>query len=451
MNSFSNVPISLTTMALAHNFAQEEESRRAEMRLNRDYYYDQHEQSIDLVNEDQSPVTINLTKPIISKRSNLLYSNKLVRVFDGPQPSINFISQVYTDNNIDHFLLMADLASEMTGSALITPVFDETKESNIRLKMYDTTEVSVIAKEDDFNIPEVLSIIRVLDRVAEGRIVDKSDSPKVERVIKQQLWTEGAIVEYDGNVLVRSEPNELGFIPFVNFKAMEVHGQYFGHAPARNVRKINQQINRMLTDLSFSIKFQGYSPIAISGMSGDTLVVMHPGRALNLPAGASVQSLSVDPKIEQVLSVIQWLEQKCYETASVPMISVVGGGSATSGRELMIKWYPLLKIFHEKAQRFQKYELELANTILRYAGLDPINNVNVDYRVDDLLPITEAEDTLAFDLKYHIKTPVDELMRRDTNLSEEEAQAIVFANKDINTDLGQVDLNNDETGGHNVG
>jgi len=372
INTITNVPVSLTARALAHNFAQEEETRRDEMRLNKDFFYDKQAQAITLVNEDQEPFFINLTKPIINKRATLLYSNKLIRDYDGPSASISMLEAIYADNNIDSLLLQVDLNAELTGSALITPVLDDSMPNGIRLKMYDASVVSALGKEDDPCTPDALSIIRLVDH-----IVDEQGT--VERVVKQQMWTDGAVVTYDGNVLINSETNELGFIPFANFKGAEVYDQYFGHAPARNVRLTNESMNRLLTDVAFAIKFQAFTPISVTGMSGDTLVTLHPGRALNLPAGATAEVLGTDPKIDSVLEFIKWLETKAYETASVPMISVVGGGSATSGRELMIKWYPLVQVFQEKAERFQKYELELANVILRYIGMEPIVDVNVNY------------------------------------------------------------------------
>ena len=434
-NPMDSVPNSITQRALITNASNEEKDRREAAVLNKDFYYGKQEQSLVLVNDEQLPIILNLTKPIITKRSSMLYSGKLIREFDGPKESIAALEQIYKDNNIDTLLLSADQCAELTGSALLFPAEAEDLEGGIRLRLYDASAVSVLSNEDNPNDADAISVVRLVDRLINvpGNPLAQ---PQVQRVLKQQIWTKDAVVSYDGAEIVRSETNELGFIPFVNFKGEEVHDQYLGHAPGLNVRYLNEDLNQLLTDLGFTIRMQAATPIAISGWSGDSQVSIHPGRAFNLPAGATADVLKTDPKIDQVLEVIKFLEEKMFETSSVPKVSVVGNAEASSGRELLVKWFPLLQLFREKAVRYQTYELNLANTILRVLELPLLTGLVVKFSEESILPLNANDDSLEKDIEFSIKTPIDELMRRDPSLTEQEAEVQVMANADINERLG---------------
>lgn len=436
---FDTIPDSITQRALANNFSVEEKSRRKAMIVNKEFYYDKQAGALVLVNEDVDPATINLTRPIVKKRSSLLYRKKLVRDMTGSSESISFLEQVYEDNDIDSFMANVDLLAELTGSVLVHPMEDPDLEGGVRLVAYDSSQFSAIADDDNVNKLVALSLIKELTRLA-GRSTPMN--PQVEMVVRQQVWTENAVVTYNGspkngsleNQLVAQESNPLGFVPFVNIKGEAVNDQYLGHAPATTVRLLNATYNQTLTNLLHIVKMQGFTPIALAGYQSGEAVSIHPGRAFSLPAGANAFVLSTDPKIREMLDVLTYLETKCFETSSVPLVSIIGG-EGESGRELMVRFFPLVQVFEDKARLFQKNELELANLILRTQGLEPLESLLINYPEDNVLPLTNDDEMLEQDLKFFLKTPMDELMRRDPDLTETEAEAIVRSNKDFNEEL----------------
>lgn len=428
VSSLSNVPNILTSRATSFNFSQEEENRKNVALLNKDFYYGKQEQTLNLVSTEQDCVVINLIKPVVAKRAGLLYGTP-VRVFTGPVESIKLIEQIYRDNKIDFLLQKADLSAELTGSAVIYPLLAEDLPSGIRLLLYDATQISPLQNEDDPTKLDALSIVKLVDRINPVR------DTEVERVLKQQIWTPTSVLTYEGETLLTSENNELGFIPFANFKGEEVHDQWLGHAPATSVRMLNEDFNQILTDLGFMIKMQAGTPIALTGYQTGESLIIHPGRALALPAGTEAEVLNTNPQISETLETIKFLEEKMYESSGVPKVSVVGGGDATSGRELMIKWFPLVQFFSQKALRWQSYEQDLVNLLTDVLGLAPVE-VEVKFSDNLVLPLTEAEDTLESDLSISLITPVDELMRRNPYLSEQEAENIVLSNAIFNDLIG---------------
>lgn len=437
-NAYLTTPASITQKALQASLDIEEKTRKEAAQLNKDFYYGKQEQSLSLMNEDVEPVVLNLMKPIMDKRCGILYCRPLRRQFEGPAASIAFLEQVYKDNNVDTLLQRADLLSELTGSVLIHPYQDEYVKSGYRLRIYDATQFSAVGQDGDADTADAISLVRVVDRLVDGSRLGQDGSINSERILAQQIWTADAVVFYEGNMLKGSVENPLGFLPFVNIKGEEVHDEYIGYASALNVRKLNNNINQMMTQLAFTIKMQSGTPIVLSGFASGETITVHPGRALNIPAGATANALDLNPKIMDTLNTIQYLEDRLFSTSSVPKVTIEGGNADKthiSGAAITLRWYPLLQVFQQKAVRFLRYELDLANMLCAVAGMPPIDSVSVDFPEESILPT--ITDTVQFeqDLKFGLTTPIDEMQRRNPLFTDAEAQIEWMTNIEINKNL----------------
>ena len=437
-SAWDSLPIAVTQRAFSETYNLEEKERKEAAELNKSYYYGKQENDVILMNDDVNPITMNLTKPIIGKRCSLLYTRPLVREWDGPAASINFIQQVYKENKIDKLLGTVDLYAELTGSVLVHPTPDPELPSGIRLALYDGTEFSSAGNDDDPTTADAIALTSILSRLVDSAPVtsDGRKQPQIEKVIVQQIWTNDSVTLYEGDNAVASQPNDLGFLPFVNFQGEEVHNAYIGYPIATIVRKLNSHINQLLTHIGYTIKMQSGTPIVFSGFKSGETVVVHPGRAVNIPADASADVLKLDPKIGESLEFIKYLEDRLYTTSSVPKITVEGG-EGQSGRELMVRWFPLWKVFQEKSNRYQIYEMQLANMILTIAGLPPINDLKINWPEESILPLSTQDDNLERDIRFNIKSPIDEIMRRDPHMTEIDAQAEYLTNKQLNEGLLQ--------------
>ena len=435
-SAWDSLPMTVTQRAFSETYNLEEKERKEAAELNKNYYYGKQENDVVLMNDDVNPITMNITKPIMSKRCSMLYARPLVREFDGPAQSINYLEQVYKDNKIDSLLGKVDLYAELTGSVLIHPTTDEKLPGKIRLVLYDATEFSSAGNDDDPNTADAIALTRIISRLVDGAPVtsDGRQQPQIEKTILQQIWTNESVTIYEGQNSMASQPNELGFLPFINFQGEEVHNQYVGYPIATIVRKLNSHINQLLTHLGYTIKMQSGTPIVFSGFKSGESVVVHPGRAVNIPEGATANVLQLDPKLKDSLDFVKYLEDRLYTTSSVPKISVEGG-EGQSGRELMVRWFPLLKVFQEKSNRYQVYEMQLANMILTIAGLPVINDLKIHWPEESILPLSTQDDNLERDIKFNIKSPIDEIMRRDPHMSELEAEVEFRTNMEQNAML----------------
>jgi hypothetical protein len=326
-----------------------------------------------------------------------------------------------------------DLLSELTGSCLMHPMPDPNLPSGVRLVLYDATQFSVVGNDGDSTTADAISLIKIVDRLVDANPVrsDGRAQAQIEKVILQQIWTPETVQVFQGNNQMGTEENPLGFLPFVNFQGEEVHDNYIGFPQATVVRKLNREINQLLTHIGYMVKMQAGTPIVFSGFKSGETVVVHPGRAINIPTDANADVLKLDPKLEETLKVIEYLEDRLYTTSSVPKISVEGG-EGESGRELMVRWFPLLQVFQEKTNRFQRYELNLANMILTIAGLQPMEDVTIKWPEENILPLSADDDNLERDIALSIKSPVDEIMRREPHMTEPEAISEWEKNKELN-------------------
>ena len=430
MQLLESTPTSLITEANVSNDSVEEKRRREEALRNIDYYYSKQENYVDRINTDVDIVTVNLLTPIIKKKLSLLYSRPLEREYEGSSSSVSTIKNIYQEMDIDNFLLSVDLAAELTGTGL---VFVQVIDGKIKLRLYDASEISIIDDDEDYNNPLAVSIVSVFKK-----LVDNSNGTKVpivQKILKTEIWTDEYITTFNNSARVTQIPNELGFLPFVSFRGEEVYNQFLGHAPAEMLQQLNGYINQQLTNLGYMIKMQSATPIALTGFENGEGITVHPGNTLSLPNGASAEVLQMNPKINETLEEIRYLEQKLFETSGVPKVSIVGDEQASSGRELLIRWAPLLQIFNNKTLRYKKYELALANMILKVLGEEPIKNMDISYPEEKLLPLQDNADRET-DIRFGLITPIDEMLKAKPSLSEAEAEALVRANMEFNKQVG---------------
>ena len=213
----------------------------------------------------------------------------------------------------------------------------------------------------------------------------------------------------------------------------------------------NSIINIGLTHIGYMIKMQAGSPIALEGFERGEGLVVHPGQAINLPIGAKATVLDLNPKIEASLAYINHIEDKLYETSGIPKVSIVGDAESKSGKELIIKWSPLVDVFKDKSNRYEKYELDLANKILEINDLPLIDEVKVYYPKESLLPLSDDLADITLKLKLGLITPIDVLIQENPTLTEAEAEALILENLEFNNSITGNDSQKDEQDAQNGG
>lgn len=422
-------PVSTEVKANVYNMSMEEKNRRELCLKNRDYFYDRSKQYVNLITSDVDATVLNIVAPIVKKKIGLLYNRTLTRQFVGPAKSVKFLETLYSQLRIDRILRNVDLAAELTGTGLVFVGLED--DGSTCLRVYDAADFSVVEKEDNQEEIDAISLVTVKTAL-QGK---NPQDPNVKRYLDAQIWTNESVVEYEDGKRMKVEANQYGFLPFVAFKGEEVYNQFLGHAPATAVVNLNGDINQQLTNVSYMIKMQAGSPIVVKGFERGEGLQVHPGLAISLPAGGDASVLNFNPKINESLAMIQYLEEKIYEHASIPKISIVGDSSATSGKQLQIKWSPLINVFKEKSSRYEFYELKLANMILAVNGLPQLTDINVKYPEEAILPLTDDMSEVKLQMDMGLVTPIDVMLTMNPYLTEAEAEAQVRANIDFNNSI----------------
>lgn len=430
-SAFENLMTTVSARVMTETFSDQEKDRRNAMDMNWDFFYGDQSKYVDPLSLEASLVTVNLTKPIVSKRTSLLYGSELVREVTGPSASINALEQIWADNDFGGLMLKIDRLAELTGSVMVMPRPDPALPGGIRYITYNGRMISAIGQEDDPNKIEALCLVKVVDQiVGDGW---RRGSPQVKKVMQVQIWTDEFVSTYRDGIVAQSEENELGFIPFTNFQGEEMDGSVLGVAPATEIRRLNQHFNQGLSDLMYTVKMQAATPLALEGYQSGAQITLHPGRAISLPVGAKAHVIDFRPQIEETLEVLDYIKEQVYETSRVPKVSIIGG-EASSGRELMVKWFPLLEVFNEKSVRFQKYELDLANTTLRVLGLPEVESIHVMYPESDILPLSAEDDNVERDIELGIISPIDVVLRENPEMTRDEASSFVRENLSFRVD-----------------
>lgn len=431
----NTVPMSIEAKANVFNFSTEEKNRREAAIKNKDFYYDRSRQYLELISTDIDPITINLTKPIIKKMSSLLYSRPLMREFSGPSKSVSFIEGFYKTYKIDTFLKKVDLLTELTGTAVVFVGIDEY--NKLYLRIYDASDLSIIQNDDNQEEADAVSIVSL-----KIKLTGTQTDPQAERYLESQIWTNNYITRMENGIRSKQIQNELGFLPFVPFKGNEVYSQYLGHAPATGIVQLNSVVNQQLTNIGHMVKMQAGTPISITGFENGEGIQINPGRALSLPAGATADVLNFNPKILESIEFIKYLEEKIYET-TIPKVTIAGDIKSQSGRELIIKWYPIIELFNDKTSRFTDYELNLANMILKVSDLEPLDEVKIDFPDEKLLPIDSEPELLEKEFRLGLNNPANVLQERNPLLSDDEAIVEVEKNLKISK-IGGLDAGRSE-------
>jgi len=165
-----------------------------------------------------------------------------------------------------------------------------------------------------------------------------------------------------------------GCLPFVVFNGQLLVGDVFGYSFARGIVEINHFINRHLSNLSEIIDYQAFSllvvKMGVSGMPADadgrSVLDVGADKFLMVGDDGEAHFISPEPKITEILAVLDRMIRVMYETGSVPMAAVQPQQShAESGIARQIQFLPLRDIVEELKTQDLEAERELiAKTLL---------------------------------------------------------------------------------------
>jgi len=372
-------------------------------------------------------VGANYTRPIVDKIARSEYGAPVVRSL-GHERYQAVWDAAAAANRVGTFQLRTARQRAIDGCAIVQIYHDE-RTGRVRWQHVLPEHVLPVVLPGD-NYDEVSAVIvdrelpthatapqhRLQDSEGadEGRGVPSPGDPRAGRRIEVYTPDEVA-VWIDGQRVAapQLQPWEreasYGCLPFVIFNGQTLVGDLLGYSAARGLVEINHFINRHLSNLSEIIDYQAFSLLVVKmGLSGfpvdaDGRSVLDLGADKFLMVGdeGDAHFISPQPKIGEILDVLDRLIGVMYETGSVPVAAVQPQqGHAESGLARQVQFMPLRDVVAELAMQDAESERELiAKTLAIHeahaggAGYAEVMAALSDLRIrfpEHYLPVDEA-------------------------------------------------------------
>jgi hypothetical protein len=170
-----------------------------------------------------------------------------------------------------------------------------------------------------------------------------------------EIYTPDDIAIYEDGQRV-NQPIGYGVLPFVLFRGRRLVGDVFGHSMLRGIAQLNHALNESINNVLEILRFQAFSLLVIQGglhglpvdAEGRPKLAIGEAGFLNIDAEGRVYFADPNPKIGEVLAVIDRLIAMMYETGSVPVAVVQPQQShAESAASRQVQFLPLVDLVEE--------------------------------------------------------------------------------------------------------
>ncbi len=187
-----------------------------------------------------------------------------------------------------------------------------------------------------------------------------------------EIYTPDDIAIYEDGVRV-NEPVGYGVLPFVVFNGRRLVGDVFGHSMLRGIAELNHALNESLNNVLEVLRFQAFSLLVIQGglhglptdADGRPKLAISEAGFLNIDSEGRVYFADPNPKIGEVLAVIDRMIGMMYETGSIPVAVVQPQQShAESAASRQIQFMPLVDLVEELITFDTESERELIEKAL---------------------------------------------------------------------------------------
>jgi len=317
-------------------------------------------------------VGVNYCAPIVDKVVRAEYSRRVVRRVENAEAQA-VVDQVARANALDTFQVRTARQRAIDGACVVQVYWDE-RTGCVRLKHVLPEHFYPVCLDDHERIDAV--------------IIDRS-GPACEgagRDGRVEIYTPEEVGVFENGERVNGAENlepwvreaSYGVLPFVVFNGQRLVGDVFGYSLLRGVAELNHAVNQALNDVLEILHFQAFSLLVIQGAL-DGLPLDEDGRPrlsisesgfLNVDENGRVYFVDPNPKIADILEVLESLVRMMFETGSVPVAAARPQQShAESAAARMVQFMPLIDMVTELQTFDRESEAELIEKVLRVASV----------------------------------------------------------------------------------
>jgi len=325
-------------------------------------------------------VAVNYCAPIVDKTVRAEYSRRVARNVEN-EAAQEALNRVTAANALHTFQLRTARQRAIDGTCIVQLYWDESA-GTVRLKHVLPEHFYPVCLSDHERIDAVIIDRDAIEGVAFGA---DSLSRRVEIYSPNEVgvFEQGRRVNdpEDREAAVREA--SYGMLPFVIFNGQRLVGDVFGTSLLRGIAEVNHAINEALNDVLEILHFQAFSLLVIQGAL-DSLPVDEDGRPrlsisesgfLNIDENGRVYFVDPNPKISEILEVLESLIRMMFETGSVPLAAARPQQShAESAAARQVQFMPLIDMVTELQTFDRESEEELIEKIMRmysvHTGID---------------------------------------------------------------------------------
>ena len=417
-----------------------ENLRKDEARRMLDYYNDaQLEYIIQEIHagyknpEKLLPVSVNVVKKII-KSLSMVYLQDAVRSVQGTEKDSKIFITIEDEASLPVKMKQANRYAKLLGTVLLRPLWRNGKPD---LDILTPDILDVYTGDSPEDIQAVL--VTLYD--------ESGDVGKV----RYSLWTaeEYKLIDSRGNIL-SSEPNPYGVLPFIPVWNAPP-SESFWLSGASDLVMIQDAINQRLTDLIYTLQFQGFGVgyVRGEGVPSDDILTIGPGSMMMLPKDGEVGFATPNAPIESSLDAVEFLVKYAAITNGLPASTMSADPTDESGVSKIVGNRELEELRRDDIAIFAKVEANLFNLFrIIWNHHNPTEQISQEsfLTIDfyDPKPATSAvEQIKEWEglLGLGLISPVDILMERNPDLTRDDAKARLLEVRDELAEFGQASIN----------
>ena len=207
------------------------------------------------------------------------------------------------------------------------------------------------------------------------------------------IYEDGQRVNDPSGLRFWERPARYGCLPFVVFNGRRLVGDVLGHSMLRGIAELNHALNESINNVLEILRFQAFSLLVIQGglhglptdADGKPRLAIGEAGFLNIDAEGRVYFADPNPKISEILAVIERLITMMYETGSVPVAVVQPQQShAESAASRQVQFMPLVDLVEELKTFDMASERELIEKALLLDHIHRVGPTTLDALRDRL-------------------------------------------------------------------
>jgi hypothetical protein len=283
------------------------------------------------------------------------------------------IYKAYAENNLEQLDLETEVDAAVMGDACYKVIWDEV-EKRVRVTAPDVQGIYVWCSGDDISRLWRLASRYRLDAV-EVEII-YGVTPKNKTAVMVELWTDRDFELYLDNVLLESNPNPYGLIPFVVFPNLREPKKFWGVSDLPQIMESQRELNRAMSQLSRILELSG-NPIAVlENVEESEDIAIRPGAVWNIPEDAKAYLLDLlqGGGVNLHIDYINLIYRALHDLSESPRSAFGSTERDLSGVAMEIDLQPLLQKVRRKriirAAAYNRRNEMILQLLEKYQGED---------------------------------------------------------------------------------